>query len=341
MFGLLQFSLKLPLIRLSYIKVNREMVYWTLQLSLVVLTMVVIVIDGSFRLNVSLGDVYLRRLEARDDVGAGSLAAYAITTLSYALAPTALLLGYTRRHYSVVAMALLAFLCLYSYRATKTDLFMPFFLLGVCIMLKSTKCSFGPAVVLAATALVLLSIFEVLALDTSVLSGYFVRRQLMIPSLLTSYYWDFFSDQPLMLFTDKFYGRYFNPPQYNLSLVRLIGYEYFGSAETNANTCFWASAFANLGYAGMPLFTILLGFVLRLMDSVAINGDELTACAMAALFGIQLSNGSLESCMITGGVAISLVTLYCLRSDCQTNHRNLQCELSAWRGREITKTWTH
>lgn len=314
-FGLLNLLLKTPLIRLPPTTIDKQAVHWFLYAGLALVTVVVVFLDGSFQLNLSLDNVYSRRFAAREAVFGGSAIAYAISTLTYSFAPIGLVLGYLRRQYSLVALSLLAFLVVFSFRATKTDLFMPLFLILICLFLRYQKISFGFAAVGGALAIVLASMSEYLLLGTDILSGYVVRRQIMVPSLLTSFYWDYFLDNPLMYYSDRIYGRFFIAPQYDMALTRLIGYEYFGNGEMNANTCFWASAFANLGYLGMMLMTVILAFLLRLFDSIASQGNGILCASMSGAFAIQLSNGALENCIITGGVAMTLVLLYCLQSD--------------------------
>lgn len=315
LFLLMSVLTTLPRLRLPQPGGNSRLVVWCLQALLVVLGLLVAGVDGQFRLNLSLEDVYLRRFAARDAVGDGSMTAYAISTLTYAVAPVCLLLGVLRRRWGLVGMATLAFLTVYSYRATKTDLFMPLFLSGLAVALAWQKVRFGTLVAAAALAVVVTSIGLQVIFDSPTLSAYLVRRQIMVPSVLTSFYWDFFLDRPAMLYTDRFYGRFFFEPRYDMTLTRLIGYEYFGRDSVNANTCFWASAFANLGYGGMIALTAALSWLLRLYDSIAATANNVLCSAMAGLLAFQLSNGALENCMITGGVAVTVVLLYFLRSD--------------------------
>ena len=301
-----------PLMRLPRMRVSPQLVRWTMQAGLAALVAFILLLNGSFHLNLSLGDVYHRRLAARDTIGDGSVAAYAIATLTYSTAPIGLLMGYLRRQYFVMALSIFAFLIAYSCRAAKTDLFMPVFLLGLCLVMRR-RTSMGIAIAGGVLVVVLASMIEYLVFESSVISGYLVRRQLFVPSLLTSYYWDFFVDHVSVAYSDRFYGRFFVEPRYDMSLTRLIGYEYFGNGEINANTCFWASAFANLGYGGMLVLTGCLAWLLRLFDSLAAGGNQTLCAAMAGLFAVQLCNGALENCMITGGVAATLATLYLLR----------------------------
>jgi len=285
---------------------------WLLVATVAVLTCLAFVASGGFRLNLALDDVYDRRLSARDVLLSGSLVAYAVSTLSYSAAPIILLLGYVRRNFAMVGLGVIGLLAVYSLRATKTDLFMPIYLVALCALVQHWRRFFGPVLLAGAIMTIGLSIGQFLVFQRYDISDYLIRRQFFVPSMLTSWYWEYFSSHPLIYFTDRSYGQLWNTPRYHLPMARLIGFEYFNNSDINANTCFWASAYANVGYAGMAVATLLLGCILRLFDALAEHSEFIVVAGMAGLLGFQLANGALETCMLTGGVLVSMIVFYYL-----------------------------
>jgi len=265
------------------------------------------------KVDLSLEDVYERRFAAREIVQPRTMIAYAVTILSTSLGPILVCLGYVRKRWDMLAIGLFGLVSVFSLSGAKTNFFMPLFLLAMFALMSGNRRAFGQKIVFAGCCLVLLSIFEFTQLDSFFVSNYFVRRELLVPSLLTSFYWDFFKDNPHVYYSDGFL-RWLISPQYDLPTARLIGEVRFHSFEANANANFWASAFANFGYTGMVLTTLALGTLLRLIDSIARNGEFLVTSLVVGMCAITWSNGALETSMLSNGVALSLAILYLLRA---------------------------
>ena len=278
-----------------------------------VLVPMVLVTSGSFSLNLSLADIYDRRLDARDLVSPRSMLAYGIQLLSYSVAPILLVIGYLRRHWLALGLGLVGLLSVFSLRATKSELFMPVFLLALTVLVTRFRHKFGLAMLSCSTALVALSIISYQSLNREALSDYGVRRMIMVPAQLTGYYWDYFSDRPHVFYSDGFLRSVLRPA-YNEPTARLIGAVYMGSPDAHANANLWAAGFAQMGYLGMFVTTCALAMLLRCIDGLVRHGHFALVASMTALFAIGWTNGALETSMLTGGVAGSLLVLQFLRS---------------------------
>ena len=301
----------LPLWELPNIKLRRrtlEMVLAGLALALVGL---LVVSSGGLKLNLSLEDVYSRRFAARDFLTAGSLLGYGVAILSRSLVPLSLSIGFLRRNFLLLGCGVTAAAVMFSLAGAKKDFFMPLFLMLLAIVVTRFPKRFGHAVVLGSFGLVFISAMQYIWLDHFQISAYFVRRQIFIPSLLTSLYWDFFTENPYVYYSDGIL-RWLVPRQYELPIARLIGELHFHSFETNANANVWASGYANIGYVGMLFCTSILAVLLRLIDSIARNGDGVVCALMCGVFALNWSNGALETSMLSNGVLFSLIMLYLL-----------------------------
>ena len=293
--------------------INPSLVFTALLGLALVLVPMVLVTSGSFSINLSLADVYERRLNARDLVSPRSLLAYGIQMLSYSVAPILLIIGFLRRHWLALGLGLLGLLSVYSLRATKSELFMPMFLLAVTFLVTKFRGEFGIAALMGATTVVSLSIFAYLGLGRLEVSDYLVRRMLMVPAQLTSYYWEYFSGSRHVYYSDGFLRNVLQPA-YQESTARLIGYVYMGSPDAHANANLWATSFAQMGYLGMFVTTCVLSLVLRFIDGLVEHGNFALVAVMSTLFALGWANGALETSMLSGGVAGSLLILYFLRS---------------------------
>ncbi len=310
-FAILGTSYRFPPFRVKTPRVNQRLVVGLLTLAAIVLIGFVIYVSG-FQFKLSLDDAYDRRMDARDSVVGGTISAYAIATLSHSIGPLLITIGYVRRNVVAFVVGIVGGICIFALSGAKTDVATPAYLFALLYLIARYRKIFGIAIAVAASALVLASVVQWLALERNELSLYLVRRQIFCPGLLTCFYWDFFSHGDYVYFSDSFL-RAIIPRQYDLPMARQIGETYFGNPESNANANIWASAFANVGYSGMIGFTALLGLLFRLIDGIAERSDFFVASLMCGMFGLTWTNGGLQTSMLSNGILVSLIVMYMLQ----------------------------
>ncbi len=268
---------------------------------------------SGFRLNLSLDNIYDRRLDARESVQGGALSAYAIAILSHSLSPILFGLGVIERNAAAICTGVLGSLCVFSFAGCKSDLLSLPLMLGVMVLIVRGRLTPSTYLVFAWTGLVLVSMLQFLILDRNDISLYFVRRLIFIPGLMSCIYWDFFSQNSQIWYGDSFLRWMYASP-YDLPMARLIGENYFHSHETNANANLWATSYGHCGYPGMCVATIILGLTLRIIDALSVTCGFRLVAMMTALFAISWSNGSIETSMLSYGVLPSLVIFSLLRT---------------------------
>jgi hypothetical protein len=311
-FALLGITYRFPAIRLPRSHIDQSVVIGIITLAALMLIGFVIRTSG-FQFTLSLENVYERRFNARESVVGGSITAYAIATLSHSLGPLLIAIGYVRRNVFTFCVGVAGAICIFALAGTKTDITTPIYLFALLFLVARYRQTFGITIVAATSLLVALAAVQYFVTARSDISVYLVRRQIFLPGLLTSFYWDFFSSGHYVYFSDSFLKSLI-PAQYDLPMTRLIGDAYFANAESNANANVWASAFGNLGYAGMFIFTGLLGFLFRLIDGMAMHGDFLVTALMCGMFGLTWTNGGLQTSLLSNGVVVTLIALYFLHS---------------------------
>ncbi len=78
--------------------------------------------------------------------------------------------------------------------------------------------------------------------------------------------------------------------------------------ESNANL--WADAYANFGYIGIIVFSLLLAFVLWLYDSMAFGCDKRLAALVIGLPAFALANTGLLTTLLTNGIGLVMLLVY-------------------------------
>jgi hypothetical protein len=309
----LNWGVRLRPLPLRGFRVSPRLVHASVLGMTLLLTLLAMVISGGRSWDFSLENVYDRRLDARMAVQAGALVAYGLAFLSGALAPLTIVLGFTKRNLWYIGAGVLGLLSLFAFAGAKTDLFAPAYLLAVYVLVRRHRSSFGTAVVAGMAGLVAFSVVQAEYFGQNALALYGVARVAHMPGLLSSYYWDFFSEHSPVYFGDGFLHWLWNSP-YDLPTPRLIGEAYMWGSDTNANANIWASGFANLGYFGFAVVTAALGWILYLIDSMAAKGEFALIATMCGFFGLVWSNTALETSLLSNGIAVSLVIFYALMS---------------------------
>jgi hypothetical protein len=104
---------------------------------------------------------------------------------------------------------------------------------------------------------------------------------------------------------------------YNSQPPFVIG-AYLGFPEQAANTGFLATSFMHFGYVGMILFSVIVGAILRTIDSLALTSNLpiwfVLSLVVVPFFALQ-NSADLGTALLTHGLVLSLVILWLFSSD--------------------------
>jgi hypothetical protein len=136
-----------------------------------------------------------------------------------------------------------------------------------------------------------------------------VRRAATTNGLLTGYYYDYFVEGNYAYFSQTILAGFSGATDTTSSYKITIGSTYaWPGASANAN--FWADGFANLGWAGVVIMTVVLGFVLILLNSIVSEGQtRLVIVAMGGVIQV-LANTGLQTTLVSGGMLLALFLIY-------------------------------
>ncbi|MGE3775985.1 MAG: hypothetical protein AB7F89_02275 [Pirellulaceae bacterium] len=274
----------------------------------VALTFAVVLTAGTFSMNFSLdSEIYDRRAVAAEITDRNRLLSYAAATLGGSLVPLAVAVGIVKRSMKHLAAGLVGAIALFSFAGTKGDLFTPLFILAAYVALNRWQHRFGILTLGFSIVLVVAAMVQFEWTGRYEISSFLVRRQLIMPGVLTGYYWDFFADGPFQYYSDRFLSWLIRSP-YDLPTAVLIGDRYFAD-KSSANANIWASGFAHLGYFGMFLATFMLAAFLRLMDGLAERGNRVLAQLVVFPFALAWANAAFETTLLSNGVCLSYLLL--------------------------------
>lgn len=263
---------------------------------------------GGFNIDISLDTIYDRRLASRDLKSSFFLVGYFEGLLYGVFLP--LLVVYSVKKKSIINFFVIIFsvLAVFSLKGSKGVVFSPFFLILVYIIV-SRGMRLGRTLLILFIVLVSCSLIEFFLFDTSLISSIVIRRKLVVPSQLTVYYWEFFSNNPFVFMKDGIFGDLLPfESNYTLKRARIIGSNYF-QMDSNANANIWATAFADFGYIGMFVTTIITSYILKILDRLGKSHFILTCCSCAYI-AVVWSEGALYTSFLTNGLLFILLILW-------------------------------
>lgn len=260
---------------------------------------------GLNNFNLDFSKVYDYRDQANTVLNKG-LMSYLIIWAGKVFGPFLLALALWKRHYVFVPLLLLLHVIWFGISSHKGILFYPLLVIFVWLWVRTT----GAIAVIAAamTAMVLLSLLAYLVIGDTWLGALLIRRVFFVPSLLTFKYYEFFSQNELVFWSNSILSAFREYP-YDVNTARVIG-QYLGG-NANANNSFLATGYMHAGVAGVVFYGVLVGMLFRLIDSVANRGvPTWVAVAVITIPGESLlSSSDLPTALLTHGMGISLLLM--------------------------------
>lgn len=142
-------------------------------------------------------------------------------------------------------------------------------------------------------------------------------RMIYIPVQIQFQYYDFFRVRDKLYFAETIVGKILsmNKP-YPDGISYFIG-RYYSDSNTfgNANTGVFSDAFANGGFICMLIYTIILGVIFRLIDSITTELPLYTVVSSLSYIMFVLNDTSLLTTLLTGGLGLMILLLLLFNSN--------------------------
>lgn len=148
------------------------------------------------------------------------------------------------------------------------------------------------------------------------LTDIILRRGLLLPSLLTGYYIDYFGGEgiPYWWSGSRITLGLMTPP-YDVQPPFKIGEVYLNSPQTNANAGWIGMGMANGMWLGVFLYSAALGLILALVDALSRGGNKPLYAAIFVVPVLALIvSADLFTTLLTHGLLITMAIGFVLRS---------------------------
>ena len=246
----------------------------------------------------------------RSDVGAVinvGLMGYLNSWTFKVFGPFLLIFFLHSRLYFFASLVFLIHIFWFGISSQKSVIFYPFVILFVYVWFKKNK---GSSIIpIAYTLVILISYIYFLIFDNILPGSLFIRRVFFVPSFLTFTYYEFFSNEGYIFWSDSITSKFIEYP-YNLGTAKLIG-EYIGT-NSNANNSFLSTGYMHAGIAGVILYSIIFTLIIRLYDSINYGPKSIWVSIAIIIIPIRsmITDSDLPTALITKGIVVSLVLLF-------------------------------
>lgn len=266
---------------------------------------------GVSNFNLDLDAVYDFREEANNQIYSGALGYIAVWAATVS-GPFILMLFLRRKNYMLAFGVFVLHAFWFSINTHKAVLFYPVLVVSIYILFKYSRAT--SIIPLTFSAVVALCLVDYFFTGSLFLSGMFIRRLFFVPSHLTFVYFDFFDDNPLVYWSNSFFTWFLNYP-YNESIALVIG-SYLGDSTLWANNSFFSTGYMHAGLLGIVLYGVVVGLILRILDSLASKGIPLWGSLAITIvpFNNLATSADLPTTLLTHGLGYSIFVLYLYRA---------------------------
>lgn len=224
--------------------------------------------------------------------------------------PILLAISLWRKKFFIAFIVFLLHLVWFGISSHKSVLFYPFLVTFLWIWFGRTRAL--SLVPFAMTLAVFAALMAYLIFDDEFTASMIIRRVYFVPAYLTFTYYDFFSQNDFVYWSNSILSSFVSYP-YDVNTALLIG-EHLGT-DASANNSFLSTGYMHAGVFGVIFYGVLVGFLFRLIDSLSIGGVPSWVSVATLIVPIQalLVSADLPTSLLTHGIGMAIVLLFLLR----------------------------
>ncbi|MBM7560889.1 O-antigen polymerase [Fusibacter tunisiensis] len=296
----------IPNIKIVRIKNSKRLLY------LIIVSITIFVYTSMFRANglPSLSTMNILNVyDVRSVVTYPFLMNYLVPWQAKVINPFLITIAYLKGSKKFLAVSIALQIVIYMITAHKAFLFIPVAIIIVCWLLK--KVDFFKLSTALASSVSFIILIHYFVSKSLLIPSIFIRRFLLVPAHIKFSYYDFFSSNPYMYFSLGILGNIFGITYpYDVNIANLIGEVYYNSPDMWTNTGYLADAYANMGYFGMFIISILFVFVLKTIDSLSVKVGKELVVGLSLFSILALNDGAFLTTLLTGGLLFLIVILF-------------------------------
>lgn len=267
--------------------------------------------------NLDLTEVYKYREQSGDVINQGPMGYVNVWTTKI-FGPMLLAWALFRKRIFFVFILIALHVLWFGISSHKSVLFYPLLVFFLWIWFDKTKAL---ALLPMVLSFVVISVFIFYTLTGDLFLGsLIIRRSFFVPSLLTFEYYNFFSNNPFVYWSNSITSAFITYP-YSIDTSRLIGVEL--GTDSYANNSFLSTGYMHAGVPGIIFYCVFVGLLFRLIDSLTKVGIPPWVGVSSIIVPAHslLTSADLPTSLLTHGLGVSIGLLFLIRSS-RTIHVN-------------------
>lgn len=312
---LLGFSMIILMGRAKLLKVKKLysgnlIVIFTSTVCVSIVTLWMIYSGGFSHFNMDMSKVYEYRRVVGPLLYVGPMS-YLIVWVTKVFGPTLLAFALWKKKYFFSIIIFLLHFLWFGLSSHKSVLFYPFLIIILWLLFTRTRAL--SLVPIGMCIFAIISLIAYFIFDNVFIGSMFIRRVLFVPSYLTFVYYDFFSINKYIYWSNSFMSFFIEYP-FESNTALLIG-EYLGTDAT-ANNSFLSTGYMHAGVFGIFIYGLIVGILFRLIDSFSSNQIPIWLALSVIIVPAQslITSSDLPTSLLTHGLAISVLMIYLIRS---------------------------
>ncbi|EPD53883.1 hypothetical protein HMPREF1210_00706 [Paenisporosarcina sp. HGH0030] len=303
---------KTPMLKLPTLKEGKNLSFLILFFLTIIVYVFLIVTGGLQRINFDLSNVY----STREEFNASSdnwLMDYLLPWQAHITNMFLLIYGLIRKNRILVVISLILQISIFAMTGHKSYLFAPILIFGIYYFFKKgyqNNILFfitSALIFLQSTLYILYSISN----NPNMLS-LFLRRLFYVPAQLHFLYFDFYENMTKYKLSASFLSFIIDNP-YGTNPVYLVAQKVFGR-DFSPNVGIFGDAYLNFGIIGILLFMLILGGVLKILDSVSKNTPLVLSTGIIIIPGTALVDAALFTSLLTHGILFAIFVIWLTNS---------------------------
>lgn len=297
-------------LNLPAIKGSRFLAHLIIGIGVVFVTGWMIYSGGLSFFNLDFSKVYDLRRDVGNLINEG-LMAYLNVWAYNVFGPVLLTLALWKKNYVLAAIVIGLHVVWFGISSHKGVLFYPFVIIFIWFWFGKFR---GLAIIpLGMAGVVVFSSLAFIVFDETWLSSLFLYRVFFVPPFLTFTYFEFFSINPFVYWSESILSKFIDYP-YDLGTAELIGRHlengYF------ANNSFLSTGYMHAGHPGMIFYGVLAGLLFRLIDSVSTKRIPTWVAVSIVIIPTNslITSTDLPTALLSHGIGISVFILFLLRT---------------------------
>jgi len=257
-------------------------------------------------INFDLFEVYDYRRQAASNLP--SFFGYITPIVGKVLIPLALGVALMQRRLLASTAAIAGAIMIFALTSRKGPLFYPLVVFAIFYMAGKRKMIIY---LLLGNIFIILMSFGELMWDSDLLANLIIRRNYFIPAIANYGYYDFFSSHPfVMLSNSKITFGLLEYP-YELPAALMLGKVYWNNPEMSANTGWMGTSYMHFGFAGMLVFAVVIGILLRLIDQLSKKTPPSQVLALSIVpFLALFTSADLPTALLTHGLLVCMILIW-------------------------------